>query len=94
MERNRLDLRFHHSGSTQSEESALDLERNYCNYPNLPFSCSSPHQPFASGPQHSESSAAYFSWGFDLFSLHFRFGSPFLHIISARSGLEIRQPLK
>jgi hypothetical protein len=62
MERNRLDLRFHHSGSTQSEESALDLERNYCNYPNLPFSCSSPHQPFASGPQHSESSAAYFSW--------------------------------
>ncbi|XP_062161348.1 protein NARROW LEAF 1-like [Alnus glutinosa] len=60
MERTRLDLRFHHSGSTQSEESALDLERNY--YPNLPFSCSSPHQPYASGPQHSESSAAYFSW--------------------------------
>ncbi|KAJ6748152.1 hypothetical protein OIU79_029305 [Salix purpurea] len=31
MERNRLGLRIHHSGSSQSEESALDLERNHCN---------------------------------------------------------------
>ncbi|KAG2688069.1 hypothetical protein I3843_09G077100 [Carya illinoinensis] len=62
MDRTRLDLRFHHSGSTQSDESALDLERNYCYYPNPPSSCPSPLQPFASGAQHSESSAAYFSW--------------------------------
>ncbi|KAG2684161.1 hypothetical protein I3760_10G064200 [Carya illinoinensis] len=62
MERNRLDLIFHHSGSTQSDESALDLERNCCYYSNLPSSCPSPLQPFASGAQHSESNAAYFSW--------------------------------
>ncbi|KAG5234423.1 protein NARROW LEAF [Salix suchowensis] len=60
MERNRLGLRIHHSGSSQSEESALDLERNYCNH--LPWSSLSPLQPFASGGQHSESNAAYFSW--------------------------------
>ncbi|KAG7959303.1 hypothetical protein I3843_10G062900 [Carya illinoinensis] len=62
MDRNRLDLIFHHSGSTQSDESALDLERNCCYYSNLPSSCPSPLQPFASGAQHSESNAAYFSW--------------------------------
>ncbi|KAK4564268.1 hypothetical protein RGQ29_006372 [Quercus rubra] len=62
MDRTRLDVRFHHSGSTQSEESALDLERNYCNHSNFPLSCPSPLQPFASGGQHSESNAAYFSW--------------------------------
>ncbi|XP_022724661.1 uncharacterized protein LOC111281238 [Durio zibethinus] len=62
MERTRLDLRFHHSGSTESEESALDLERNCCNHLNLPSSSPSPLQPFASGAQHSESNAAYFSW--------------------------------
>lgn len=62
MERTRLDLIFHHSGPTQSEESALDLERNYYNHSNPPLSCPSPLQPFASGAQHSESSAAYFSW--------------------------------
>ncbi|KAM3694348.1 hypothetical protein ACB098_07G050000 [Castanea mollissima] len=62
MDRTRLDVRFHHSGSTQSEESALDLERNYCNNSNFPLSCPSPLQPFASGGQHSESNAAYFSW--------------------------------
>ncbi|XP_061956754.1 protein NARROW LEAF 1-like isoform X1 [Populus nigra] len=60
MERNRLGLRIHHSGSSQSEESALDLERNYCNH--LPWSSLSPLQPFTSGGQHSESNAAYFSW--------------------------------
>ncbi|KAG5234404.1 protein NARROW LEAF [Salix suchowensis] len=60
MERNRLGLRIHHSGSSQSEESALDLERNYCNH--LPWSSLSQLQPFASGGQHSESNAAYFSW--------------------------------
>ncbi|MFQ6659565.1 hypothetical protein Gotur_028417 [Gossypium turneri] len=62
MERTRLDLRFHHSGSTESEESALDLERNFCNHHSLPSSSPSPLQPFASGAQHSESNAAYFSW--------------------------------
>ncbi|XP_057971568.1 protein NARROW LEAF 1-like [Malania oleifera] len=62
MERNGLDLPFQYSGSTQSDESALDLERNYCNYGNLPSSSPSPLQAFASGGQLSESNAAYFSW--------------------------------
>ena len=62
MERTRLDLGFHHSGSTESEESALDLERNCYNPLNLPSSSPSPLQPFASGAQHSESNAAYFLW--------------------------------
>ncbi|XVE51676.1 hypothetical protein DITRI_Ditri02bG0060600 [Diplodiscus trichospermus] len=62
MEKTRLDLRFHHSGSTESEESALDLERNCCSHLNLLSSSPSPLQPFASGAQHSESNAAYFLW--------------------------------
>ncbi|KAI5332295.1 hypothetical protein L3X38_022424 [Prunus dulcis] len=63
MDRTRLDLRFHHSGSAQSEESALDLERNYCSHhPNLPSSSPLALQPFASSGQLSESNAAYFSW--------------------------------
>ncbi|XVF87089.1 hypothetical protein PTKIN_Ptkin18bG0092200 [Pterospermum kingtungense] len=62
MERARIDLRFHHSGSTESEESALDLERNCFNHHNLPSSSPSTLQPFASGAQHSESNAAYFLW--------------------------------
>lgn len=61
MNRNHLDLRVHHSGSTQSEESSLDLERNYYGHPN-PSSSPLPLQPFAAGAQHSESNAAYFSW--------------------------------
>ncbi|KAF9587608.1 hypothetical protein IFM89_004440 [Coptis chinensis] len=56
-----LDIKGHHSGSTQSDESALDLERNFCGFPNLPSS-SPPLQGFASGGQHSENNAAYFSW--------------------------------
>lgn len=60
MNQNQLDLRAHHSGSTQSEESALDLERSYYGHPNP--SSPSPLQPFAGGAQHSESNAAYFSW--------------------------------
>lgn len=62
MDRTRLDLAFQPSGSAQSEESALDLERNYCNHQNLLSSSPSPLQPFASGGQLSESNAAYFSW--------------------------------
>ncbi|KAG2409271.1 uncharacterized protein HKW66_Vig0040930 [Vigna angularis] len=61
MNQNRLDLRAHHSGSTQSEESALDLERSYYGHLN-PSSSPSHLQPFAGGTQHSESNAAYFSW--------------------------------
>ncbi|XP_074563424.1 protein NARROW LEAF 1-like [Curcuma longa] len=50
----------HHSGSAPSEESALDMERNVCNHFH---SCNpSPLQPIASGGQHSECTAAYFSW--------------------------------
>ncbi|KAG5230484.1 protein NARROW LEAF [Salix suchowensis] len=62
MDKNRLGLRIHHSGSSQSDESALDLERNYCIHRNSRWSSPSPLQPFASGGQHSESNAAYFSW--------------------------------
>eukprot|EP00268_Persea_americana_P019384 TRINITY_DN1993_c0_g1_i2.p1 TRINITY_DN1993_c0_g1~~TRINITY_DN1993_c0_g1_i2.p1 ORF type:complete len:375 (-),score=73.46 TRINITY_DN1993_c0_g1_i2:1102-2226(-) len=54
--------RGHHSGSSQSDESALDLERNLYILPNLPTSSPSPLQAFTSGGQHSESNAAYFSW--------------------------------
>lgn len=62
MDRTRFDLRYHPSGSTPSEESALDLERNYCNHPYPTSRSQSPLQAFASGGQISESSAAYFSW--------------------------------
>ncbi|KAK1326281.1 hypothetical protein QJS10_CPA01g00630 [Acorus calamus] len=51
------EQRGHYSGSTQSEESALDMERNLCGHPSPPSL-----QAFASGGQHSESNAAYFSW--------------------------------
>lgn len=58
-----MDQRFHHSGSTPSEESALDLERICCNHANMP-SPSLPLQSFntTSAGQLSESNAAYFSW--------------------------------
>ncbi|CAL9079044.1 unnamed protein product [Musa textilis] len=46
-------------GSTQSEESALDIERNLCSH--LPYN-RSPLQLIASAGQHSENSAAYFLW--------------------------------
>ncbi|CAL9150504.1 protein NARROW LEAF 1-like [Musa acuminata AAA Group] len=54
------DTQGHHSGSTQSEESALDMERNLCNH--FHSYSASPLQPIASGGQHSECTAAYFSW--------------------------------
>ncbi|KAG8093206.1 hypothetical protein GUJ93_ZPchr0012g21842 [Zizania palustris] len=53
-----LDIWKAHAGSFQSEGSALDMERNGCNH----NCCPSPLQPTASAGQHSESSAAYFSW--------------------------------
>lgn len=62
MDKARLDGRFHHSGSSQSEESALDLERNCCNNPNFKSASPPPLQAFASSGQLSESNAAYFSW--------------------------------
>ncbi|KAH6796104.1 hypothetical protein C2S51_037090 [Perilla frutescens var. frutescens] len=58
----KMDLRAHKSGSSHSEESALDLERNYCNNLNLIGSSPPPSQAFASGGQLAESNAAYFSW--------------------------------
>ncbi|GMH02674.1 hypothetical protein Nepgr_004513 [Nepenthes gracilis] len=62
MERSILNLRSKTSCSTQSEESALDLERNTGNNISFPSSSPSPLQGFASGCHHSESNAAYFSW--------------------------------
>ncbi|XP_031252177.1 protein NARROW LEAF 1-like [Pistacia vera] len=62
MERSRLSTRARYSGSTPSEESALDFERNCCSHPNLPSLSPPTLQPFASAGQHSENSAAYFSW--------------------------------
>ncbi|VFQ97441.1 unnamed protein product [Cuscuta campestris] len=61
MDTARLDLRLKQSGSAQSEESALDLERNGCDPLNLHSTSPPPLQTTASN-QISESSAAYFSW--------------------------------
>ncbi|KAF5728204.1 hypothetical protein HS088_TW21G00349 [Tripterygium wilfordii] len=62
MERARLNMRARCSGSTPSEESALDVENNGWNNPNLPLISAPTIQPFASAGQHCESNAAYFSW--------------------------------
>ncbi|KAM7495719.1 hypothetical protein LguiB_030328 [Lonicera macranthoides] len=61
MDRARINGRVRYSGSTPSEESALDLEKNCCSHSNLP-SVGPTLQPYASAGQHSESNAAYFSW--------------------------------
>lgn len=62
MDRTRLNIRARCSGSSPSEESALDFERNCCSHPNLPSLSPPTLQPFASAGQHCESNAAYFSW--------------------------------
>ncbi|XWS16791.1 hypothetical protein CRYUN_Cryun33cG0009700 [Craigia yunnanensis] len=62
MERSRLNMRGRCSGSTPSEESALDFERNSCCLPHLSSFSPPTLQPFASAGQHSESNAPYFSW--------------------------------
>ncbi|XP_030474898.1 protein NARROW LEAF 1 [Syzygium oleosum] len=62
MERTKMHMRAVCSGSTPSEESALDLERSCCNHSNLPSFSPPMLQPFASAGQHCESNAAYFSW--------------------------------
>lgn len=56
--------RFIQAASSESEDSALDLERNHhCNHLSLPSSSTpSPLQPFTLNIQHSESNAPYFSW--------------------------------
>lgn len=50
--------------SSESEDSALDLERNdHCNHMSFPSSSSpSPLHPFTLNIQHAESNAPYFSW--------------------------------
>ncbi|KAK4285725.1 hypothetical protein QN277_002381 [Acacia crassicarpa] len=62
MEQSRFSMRIRSSGSTPSEESALDLERTCCSHSNLPSLSPPSLQPFASAGQLCESSAAYFSW--------------------------------
>lgn len=62
MERTRVNMRLRCSGSTHSEESVLDLERNCCSHSNMPSLSPPTIQPFASAGQHCESNAAYFSW--------------------------------
>ncbi|KAL3654583.1 Protein NARROW LEAF 1 [Castilleja foliolosa] len=63
MNMSRTDLRARNSNSSQSDESSLDLEQNYCNNQNAHES-SPPllQQPFSSGGPLSESNTAYFSW--------------------------------
>lgn len=61
MNMSRIDLRAHNSVSSESDESALDLERNHFNNLNLPSS-PSPSRAFPSGGQLSDNNAAYFSW--------------------------------
>ncbi|KAE8649783.1 protein NARROW LEAF 1 [Cucumis sativus] len=62
MEQTRHNRRINCSGSTPSEESALDLERNCCSHSDLPSFSSPTLQPFASAGQHFGFNTAYFSW--------------------------------
>lgn len=62
MDKTRLDLINKPFGSAPSEESSVDLERNYSKHLDLPSCSPLPLQAVASGGQFSESSAAYFSW--------------------------------
>lgn len=55
-------MRVRSSGSTPSEESALDLEKTCYSHSNPPSFNPPTLQPYASGGQHSENNAAYFSW--------------------------------
>ncbi|KAL3503725.1 hypothetical protein ACH5RR_038174 [Cinchona calisaya] len=55
-------MKARYSGSTPSEESTLDLEKNCCSHSNLHSFSPLTLQPYASAGQHCESSAAYFSW--------------------------------
>ncbi|KAK3033110.1 hypothetical protein RJ639_036469 [Escallonia herrerae] len=62
MDQARSIMRLHSSGSTPSEESALDLEKNCCNRSDLTSFNPPTIQPYASAGQHTGSNAAYFSW--------------------------------
>ncbi|GAB2220312.1 hypothetical protein Droror1_Dr00007957 [Drosera rotundifolia] len=56
-------MRLDRSRSTQSEESALDLEKSDCNHiTSFPCTVSFSLHGFASGGQHLETNAHYFSW--------------------------------
>lgn len=62
MDQAKLHAKNHCSGSTPSEESALDLEKYCCGNSNMPSFSSQTLHPFASAGQHVEGSTAYFSW--------------------------------
>lgn len=62
MEPNQVNNTGRRSGSTPSEESALDFERNCCSHPHQPSHSPPTLQPFASSGHHCEWSAPYFSW--------------------------------
>lgn len=62
MDTARVNTRVRSSGSTPSEESALDLDKISYSQCNLSSINTPTLQPYASGGQHSESNAAYFSW--------------------------------
>ncbi|CAA2987747.1 Hypothetical predicted protein [Olea europaea subsp. europaea] len=62
MDQAKLNSRTHCLGSTQSEESAMDLEKYFCSHSCLPSISPPSLQPHASAGQHGENSAAYFSW--------------------------------
>ncbi|XP_076949032.1 protein NARROW LEAF 1-like [Bidens hawaiensis] len=62
MDPTRVNTRIRSSGSTPSDESELDLEKTCYSQSNLPSFNPPTLQPYASGGQHSESNAAYFSW--------------------------------
>lgn len=62
MEQNQVNNTGRRSGSTPSEESALDFERNCCSHPHQPSHSPQTLQPFASSGHHCEWSAPYFSW--------------------------------
>ncbi|XP_042028231.1 protein NARROW LEAF 1-like [Salvia splendens] len=62
MDQGRSHSRARGSGSTPSEESSLDLEKYGCNHSFRTSLSPSSLQPHATGGQHCESSAAYFSW--------------------------------
>ncbi|XP_051128972.1 protein NARROW LEAF 1 [Andrographis paniculata] len=58
----RLEINTHNSLSSQSEKSALKLERNYCNNFNLSQPRPQSIQALASGGQLPDINATYFSW--------------------------------
>ncbi|XP_042023358.1 protein NARROW LEAF 1-like [Salvia splendens] len=62
MDQGRSQSRTRGSGSTPSDESSLDLEKYSCNHSFRTSLSPSSLQPHATGGQHCESSAAYFSW--------------------------------